>query len=242
MWWEIKLNSKRLKKMIEEELDFYQRGYRDIFTLIALGRAYMYLGEYEEGRKYMLKCIEKSWEIVEEARVKYGYESASVALNIARTAKYRRWIGELEQMKEEFAEASRIFGRVYEKKREEGSVLALRPWGHPDFYVLWATAEYYTGNLQKAVEIKRLMEGRRGVIPGGFAECILKKDPEGIKKIMSNIIGVIKEEKIPPHGDELVDDPWHWYEEGKKILGFPSIFDVYDKTPPIFNYSEFENG
>ncbi|WPX09236.1 tetratricopeptide repeat protein [Anaerocellum danielii] len=242
MWWEIKLNSKRLKKMIEEELDFYQRGYRDISTLIALGRAYMYLGEYEEGRKYMLKCIEKSWEIVEKARVKYGYESASVALNIARTAKYRRWIGELEQMKEEFAEASRIFSRVYEKKREEGSVLALRPWGHPDFYVLWATAEYYTGNLQKAVEIKRLMEGRRGVIPGGFAECILKGDPEGIKKIISNIISVIKEEKMPPDEDELVDDPWHWYEEGKKILGLPSIFDVYDKTPPIFNYSEFENG
>lgn len=235
MWWEIKLNSKKLRQIIDEELRMLNEGYLlDDLAAVTLGRAYMYLGEYEKGKEYILKCIEEEREFEKKVMEEYGYESEQVAMCKVRIGKHMRWIGEIEKMEDEFKEAIEIFNKVYEEGKREKLKLVLYPWGSSDFYILWATAEFYLGNYEKAVEIKKLMEGRHGILPSGFAESILKRDVEGIKTLIKRLVELIKDEKRPLHSDVNKHDPWHWYEEGKKLIGLPSIFDVYDKRGPMF--------
>jgi tetratricopeptide (TPR) repeat protein len=237
-WWEIKLNPKKLNKMLKEELsrieEDEQYGLMYDFRLIAAGRYYMYLGNFDEGKKYILKAIEAKKKRIEEAISKLGYENDAIAMNKTRLAKMYRWIGDIEKLKQECFEAVKIFRKVYEEAKKMNDSLARNPEVCSYFYVLWADAEYYLGNYQMAVDVKKVFaKNTTGIVSSALAEYILKNDAQALKNQIKILVEGIIEFRCEPDYDTNVYDPWHWYEEAKKIAGLPGIFSIFDPSPPI---------
>ncbi|ADQ46195.1 hypothetical protein Calkro_1336 [Caldicellulosiruptor kronotskyensis 2002] len=237
-WWEIKLNPKKLKKMIETKLEEIKNderyGIMDNFAFIAAGRYYMYLGDFEEGKKYILKAIEVKKKDIDTFIKECGYESEAVAINKVRLAKMYRWVGEMDKLKQECLEAANIFRKIYEEEKKTDSVLVLYPDSSRDFYVAWSAAEYYLGNYQMAVDVEKIYaKNTFGIVSSGLAEYILKKDVQALKNQIKILVEGIIEFKCAPNYDTNVYDPWHWYEEAKKIAGLPGIFSLFDLSPPL---------
>ncbi len=237
-WWEIKLNPKKLKKMLDKVLldikDDEKYGMIDKNNEIAAGRYYMYLGNYEEGKKHILRYIEKEKRIIDEIIRERGYEHEAVAINKARMSKAYRWIGEIEKLKQECYEAALIFRKVYEEGKKTNDTLVLRPQSSPDFYIYWSGAEYYIGNYQMAVDVEKVYaKNTTGIVSSGLAGYILNRDAEGLRNQIRLLVEGIIEFRCEPDYDENVYDPWHWYEEAKKIAGLPGIFSLSDPSPPL---------
>jgi len=237
-WWEIKLNPKKLNKMLKEELsrieEDEQYGVMYDFRLIAAGRYYMYLGNFDEGKKYILKAIEAKKKDIEESIKEYGYESRAVATDKTRLAKMYRWVGEIEKLKQECFEAVKIFRKIYDEAKKINDSLARNPEVCSYFYVLWADAEYYLGNYQMAVDVKKVFaKNTTGIVSSALAEYILKNDAQALKNQIKILVEGIIEFRCEPDYDANVYDPWHWYEEAKKIAGLPGIFSIFDPSPPI---------
>ena len=237
-WWEIKLNPKKLKKMLDKVLldikDDEKYGMINKYNEIAAGRYYMYLGNYEEGKKHILRYIEKEKRLIDEIIRERGYEHEAVAINKARMSKAYRWIGEIEKLKQECYEAALIFRKVYEEEKKANGTLALYPDGSPDFYIYWSGAEYYIGNYQMAVDVEKVYaKNTTGIVSSGLAEYILNRDAEGLRNQIRLLVEGIIEFRCEPDYDWFVYDPWHWYEEAKKIAGLPGIFSLFDSSPPL---------
>ncbi|ADQ46196.1 hypothetical protein Calkro_1337 [Caldicellulosiruptor kronotskyensis 2002] len=242
-WWEIKLNPKKLKKLLSEELarieDDANYGYVHAFKVLAAGRYYMYLGDFEEGKKYILKAIEAKKKDIDTFIKECGYESEAVAINKVRLAKMYRWVGEMDKLKQECLEAANIFRKIYEEGKKINRSLVLYPDSSRDFYVAWSAAEYYLGNYQMAVDVKKIYaKNTFGIVSSGLAEYILKKDVQALKNQIKILVEGIIEFKCAPNYDTNVYDPWHWYEEAKKIAGLPGIFSLFDPSPPILPIQE----
>ncbi|AEM73401.1 LOW QUALITY PROTEIN: hypothetical protein Calla_0749 [Caldicellulosiruptor acetigenus 6A] len=237
-WWEIKLNPKKLKKMLDEVLREIENsakyGYWHYFELIAAGRYYMYLGNFEEGKRYILKAIEAKKKDIENVKKERGYESEVVAKQKVKLAKVYRWIGEIDKLKQECLEAVKIFRKVYEEGKKLDRTLVLYPEGSPNFYVAWSAAEYYLGNYQMAIDVEKIFaKNEVGIVSSSLAEYILKKDAQALKNQIKILVEGIIEFRCKPDYDEDVYDPWHWYEEAKKIAGLPGIFSLFDPSPPL---------
>ncbi|AEM73399.1 hypothetical protein [Caldicellulosiruptor acetigenus] len=237
-WWEIKLNPKKLKKMLDDELlrieDDAKYGYVFYFRVLAAGRYYMYLGNFEEGKRYILKAIEAKKKDIENVKKERGYESEVVASHKVKLAKAYRWIGEIDKLKQECLEAVKIFRKVYEEGKKTDRTLVLYPEGSSDFYVAWSAAEYYLGNYQMAVDVKKIFaKNTTGIVSSALAEYILKNDAQALKNQIKILVEGIIEFRCKPDYDEDVYDPWHWYEEAKKIAGLPGIFSLFDPSPPL---------
>ncbi len=237
-WWEIKLNPKKLKKMLDKVLKEIEKdakyGYRHFYQLIAAGRYHMYLGNFEEGKRYILEAIEVKKESIEEIIKERGYESEPVAIQKARLAKAYRWVGEIDKLKQECSEAAEIFRKVYEKEKETNGILVVYPDSSFDFYVAWSAAEYYLGNYQMAVDVKKVYaKNTTGIVSSALAEYILRNDAQALKNQIKILVEGIIEFRCEPDYDENVYDPWHWYEEAKKIAGLPGIFSLFDSSPPL---------
>ena len=237
-WWEIKLNPKKLKKMLDKALKEIEEdakyGYRYFYQLIAAGRYHMYLGNFEEGKRYILEAIEVKKENIEEIIKERGYESDPVAIQKVRLAKAYRWIGEIDKLKQECFEAAEIFRKVYEKGKKTNRILVVYPDGRSDFYVAWSAAEYYLGNYQMAVDVEKVFaKNTTGIVSSALAEYILRNDAQALKNQIKILVEGIIEFRCEPDYDENVYDPWHWYEEAKKIAGLPGIFSLFDSSPPL---------